>query len=273
LAFSLQGEGGRRPDEGTTVILWPDTFTNYFQPEIGRAAIEVLEHLGFQVLVPDTQLCCGRPLYDYGFLDQAKRQLQTILKLLKPQLEAGLPVIVLEPSCAAVFRDELLNLFPEDPLAQKLSQQTFLLSEFLMKASSPPVGEGTGGGTTFGLFPPIPAFPHKGGRSIMAILQTHCHQKSVLSASADRDVLEKLGFEILEPEAGCCGMAGAFGFEAGHHDLSMQIGEKALLPAIRQAPAATLIVAGGFSCREQISQVTGRKALHLAEVLKDALDL
>jgi FAD/FMN-containing dehydrogenase/Fe-S oxidoreductase len=252
------------------VMLWPDTFTNYVNPEVGQAAVEVLEHLGYQVALPPSGLCCGRPLYDYGFLDRAKIQLRQILTALQSPLEAGLPIIVLEPSCAAVFKDELVNLFPDDPLAQKMKAQTFLLSEFLLKASSPLVGEERGGGTASGPFPPIPTFPHQGGRAMKALLQTHCHQKSVLSASADRDLLERLGFEVQEPESGCCGMAGSFGFEKDHLGLSNQLAERTLFPAVRSAPPDTLIIADGFSCREQIAQSTDRKALHTAQIFQRA---
>lgn len=233
---------------GGSILLWPDTFTNHFNPEIGQASVAVLEHYGYRVIVPDTPICCGRPLYDFGFLKQAKCQLQAILNLLKPDLEAGLPLIVLEPSCASVFRDEAVNFFPKDALAQRLKNQTVLLSEFLLNEDV--------------------TFP---AASSSALLQTHCHQKSVLTASADREVLKRLGVTTSEPESGCCGMAGAFGFEPDHVALSKTLGERALLPAIRQADATMAIVADGFSCREQISQGAGRKAVHLAEVLKNAL--
>jgi Fe-S oxidoreductase len=242
---------GQAP-RSNVVMLWPDTYTNFFQPQIGQAAVEVLEHLGFKVIVPDSKICCGRPLYDFGFLDQAKCQLQNIMKLLEQPLGEGLPLIVLEPSCASVFRDELLNLFPEEPLAQKLSQQTFLFSEFLSKSSE--------------WIPKV-----NGGVLTKVILQTHCHQKSVLTTSADKNLLEKMGYVVEEPESGCCGMAGAFGFESDHCDISKQIGEQALLPAIRHAPSDTVLVADGFSCREQISQSAGRKAFHLAEILHRTL--
>jgi Fe-S oxidoreductase len=233
------------PGKGVSVLLWPDTFTNYFQPEIGRAAVEVLEHLGFRVVVPDTPLCCGRPLYDFGFLDQAKRQLQDILKLLEPSLEAGIPLIVLEPSCAAVFRDELVNLFPKNPLARKLRDQTLLLSEFLVQRQLP-----------------LPKLENQ------ALVQPHCHQQSVLGFDAEKAILAQLGLAVTYPEAGCCGMAGSFGFEKDHVGVSTLIAERALLPAVRRAAPDTLVIADGFSCREQIRQGTDRKALHLAEVLK-----
>ncbi len=231
-----------------SALLWPDTFTNYFHPEIGKAAVEVLEQLGYSVILPSHALCCGRPLYDYGFLDQAKRQLRQILETLRPQIEEGVPLIVLEPSCAAVFKDELVNLFPDDPLAQRLNRQTHLLSEFVADV-----------------------WPAEKTTGRAALVQAHCHHQAVFGFGAEKKLLEKLGLDVQIPEAGCCGMAGSFGFEKDHFDISMKAGESALFPAVRSTAEETLIVADGFSCREQIHQGTGRRPLHLAEVLRLAL--
>ena len=261
--------GLRRYNVGVTaaspkapVLLWPDTFTNYLHPEIGQAAVKVLEHFGYTVKLPPTGLCCGRPLYDYGFLPQAKRLLNDILSALRSDIEAGIPVIGLEPSCVAVFRDELMNLFPENPLAKKLQRQTFLLSEFLLQK------------TTLGSDPKVSKIASGPSNSDTLVsdpkdvlLHTHCHQKSVLTAGADRDLLGHLGFQVHEPEKGCCGMAGSFGFEAGHEKISDALGERALLPAIRQAHSQTLITANGFSCQEQIRQGTGVRPQHIAEII------
>jgi Fe-S oxidoreductase len=228
------------------VILWPDTFNNYFFPETAQAATEVLEHSGFDVQVPQKHLCCGRPLYDYGMLDQAKIYLRRVLNALRPQLEAGMPVVVLEPSCASVFRDELHNLFPDDPLAKKLKEQTMLLSEFLDKKVD--LGR-------------LPRIERK------ALVQGHCHHKSLLKFEAENTVMQKIGLDFEVLASGCCGMAGSFGFESDKYDVSIQIGERKLLPAVRKAPLSTMIMADGFSCREQISQQSNREALHLAEVI------
>jgi len=230
------------------VLLWPDTFNNFFSPGIARAAVEVLEGLGHSVTVPKASLCCGRPLYDHGMLSLAKKMLRRILSTLQKEIEAGIPIVVLEPSCATVFRDELVNLFPEDPLAQKLSKQTFLLSEFLARHPHQ-----------------IPKLHRK------ALAQAHCHHRSVLGFDTEKELLNKLGVDATYPETGCCGMAGSFGFEQNHRDISSQIAERALLPAIRQSPDDTLIIADGFSCREQILQGANRQAIHLAEVLQMAL--
>ncbi len=232
------------------VILWPDTFNNHFHPETAQAAVEVLEAAGYQVIVPQQSLCCGRPLYDYGFLDLAEKLLKDILDTLRPQIEAGIPVIGLEPSCAAVFRDELKNLFPHDADAKRLASQTFLLSEFLEKKATH--------------YQP-PKLKKK------AIVHGHCHHKAIMKMRDEQSVLEKMGLDFQMPDSGCCGMAGAFGFEKDHYDVSIKVGERVLLPAVREADKQTLIVADGFSCREQIAQTTDRRALHLAQVLQMAI--
>jgi FAD/FMN-containing dehydrogenase/Fe-S oxidoreductase len=231
------------------VVLWPDTFNNYFLPSTAKAAVNVLEAAGFSVLLPKTNLCCGRPLYDFGMLERAQRLLLQILDSLWPAIEAGTPVIGLEPSCVAVFRDELSNLFPHDHRAQALSRQTFLLSEFMETQAA-----------SF-------SFPRLERK---ALLHGHCHHKSIMKMTAEESLLRRIGVDFLSPAPGCCGMAGSFGFEQDKYDLSMAIGELELLPAVRRAPSDWLIIADGFSCREQIAQGSDRHALHLAEVLEMA---
>jgi FAD/FMN-containing dehydrogenase/Fe-S oxidoreductase len=235
--------------ERKRVVLWSDTFNNHFLPETALAAVEVLERAGYQVTIPRKRVCCGRPLYDWGFLDRAKKLLRETLDVLKPELDVGLPVIGLEPSCVSVFRDELPHLWPKDEAALRLSRSTFTLSEFLLN-------EGVA----------LPALSRK------AIVQAHCHHKAVMRFDAEEALLRKLGLDLTHPDSGCCGMAGAFGFEEKHYDLSMKIGERVLLPMVREADRDTLIIANGFSCREQIEQSTGRKTLHFAEVLKMAYE-
>jgi FAD/FMN-containing dehydrogenase/Fe-S oxidoreductase len=232
------------------VILWPDTFNNFFHPETAKAAVAVLEDAGFHVLVPNVDLCCGRPLYDYGMLDTAKRWLRQILRELKPEIEAGTPVVGLEPSCTAVFRDELINLFPQNQDARRLGKQTFTLAEFLHQHSEYE----------------LPKLQRR------AVLHGHCHDKAVLNFDCEKQLLQKMGLELECPDSGCCGMAGAFGFEKEHVDVSLACGERVLLPHVRRAAKDTLIVADGFSCREQIRQTTDREALHFAQVLKMAID-
>jgi FAD/FMN-containing dehydrogenase/Fe-S oxidoreductase len=233
-----------------TVLLWADTFNNHFLPATAKAAVEVLEAAGFEVAVPRAHLCCGRPLYDVGMLDRAKRLLLQIMDELLPEIEAQTPIVVLEPSCAAVFRDELTNLFPTDDRAAALSKQVFLLSEFLEQRAK-----------DF----PLPELPRR------ALIHGHCHHKAIMKMTAEESVLKRMGIDFTAPAPGCCGMAGAFGFEKDKYEVSKAIGELELLPAVRQAPTDWLIVADGFSCREQIAQETDRHAFHLSEVLQMAL--
>jgi Fe-S oxidoreductase len=232
------------------VMLWPDTFTNYFEPEIAKAAVEVLEDAGFHVVVPRQRLCCGRPLYDFGMLITAKRLLRNILDALREPIRDGVPLVGLEPSCVAVFRDEMLGLFPHDVDAQRLSRQTFTLGEFLTKHDYRP-----------------PSLYRR------ALVHGHCHHKSIMRMGGEEQMIQRMGLDygkILD--SGCCGMAGSFGFEAGHYDISMKIGAQRLFPAVNEAQRDTLIVADGFSCRHQISEAGNRQAMHLAQVLKMAID-
>ncbi|HJQ39491.1 MAG TPA: FAD-linked oxidase C-terminal domain-containing protein [Thermoanaerobaculia bacterium] len=237
--------GGLKPAAPRRVVLWPDTFNNHFRPETALAAVEVLERAGYTVTIPKKRVCCGRPLYDWGFLDRAKKLLRETLDVLKPQLDEGLPVIGLEPSCVSVFRDELTNLLPNDASAKQLAKSTLTLSEFLLRENVP-----------------LPTLKSK------AIVQSHCHHKSVMRFDAEETVLRATGLDLQHPDSGCCGMAGAFGFEGKHYDISMRIGERVILPLVRNASDDTIIIANGFSCREQIEQATGRETQHLAEVLR-----
>jgi len=235
--------------EKQEVLLWIDTFNNYFHPETSRATLEVLEHAGFTVKCPQNVLCCGRPLYDFGMLTEAKRYLQEIMDVLGAEIDAGLPIVVLEPSCASVFRDELRNLFPHDARANRLRQQVFLLSEFLVQHA------------------PEYAPPKLSAR---ILLHGHCHHKALMKMNDEESLLRRMGVELNCPDAGCCGMAGPFGFERDKFAIVQAIGERVLLPAVRRATPETIVVADGFSCREQIWQSTGRTALHLADVLHSA---
>ncbi len=246
---TLWSRGGAAPSRFKgRVLLWPDTFTNYLTPEPGMAAVEVLEAAGYQVEMPSRPLCCGRPLYAIGMVDRAKILWRQTLDTLRPYLRAGIPVVGTEPSCVAAFRDELINLFPQDQDARRLSKQTYLLSEFLVKEDYEP-----------------PRLARK------ALVHFHCNHHAVMGKEAENKLLSKLGVEFADLNAGCCGMAGPFGFEAQHYDISVKCGERVLLPAVREANNATLIVADGFSCREQIAQCTNRRAVHVAEVIRMAL--
>jgi len=240
-SVSLTAPAGARE-----VILWVDTFNNYFHPETVRAALDVLTHAGFAVTIPAQQPCCGRPLYDFGMLDEAKRYLERILEIFARPIDAGTPIVVLEPSCASVFRDELQNLFPDYPRASRLRSQMSLLSEFLERYAA-------------GYEPP--RLPRK------VLLHGHCHQKALMKMTHAESLIRKMGAELQSLDSGCCGMAGPFGFERDKYSIAQAAGERVLLPAVRQASPDTLIVSDGFSCREQILQSTGRRALHLAEAI------
>jgi Fe-S oxidoreductase len=236
--------------QSSRVLLWPDTFNDHLHPETLVCAVEVLEAAGFRVVIPRRPLCCGRPLYDYGFLDRAKIELRRVLDTLRAEIDGGMPVVGLEPSCVSVFRDELTNLFTDDNAGRRLAAQTHTFSEFLERHAS-------------GY-----RYPRLNRR---ALLHGHCHHKAVMGLAAELRLLERLGVETEAPDFGCCGMAGSFGFERDKYDVSMAIGELGLLPAVRRASDETLIVADGFSCREQIGQSTNRRALHIAEVARLAI--
>lgn len=236
---------------GPPVVLFPDTFNNFLHPEAMKATTEVLEAVGYRVVVPEVPLCCGRPLYDYGMLDTAKVFLNRLIETLRPYYREGVYIVGVEPSCVATFRDELPNMLPHDEDARRLSSHTLTLNEFLTQKVED--------------YEP-PKLDRK------AIVHGHCHHEAIMGLTAEQQLLSQLGldFEILD--SGCCGVAGSFGFEHGHYDISMQIGERRLLPAARDAEKDTLIITDGFSCKTQIEHATDRRALHTGQVIKMAMD-
>jgi Fe-S oxidoreductase len=209
--------------------------------------VSVLEAAGFEVVLPQKDVCCGRPLYDYGMLDLARRQLSRMVSVLDPLAEAGCPIVVLEPSCLATFRDELLGMLPDDPRARRLAERAVTLSGLLAERAPD-------------WAPPPPTAP--------VLVAAHCHQRAVVGIDAEQGLLARLGAPFEVPDSGCCGLAGSFGYEADKYDLSMACGERALFPAIRAADATALVVADGFSCRSQIAHGTGRRAIHTAQLLE-----
>jgi Fe-S oxidoreductase len=233
------------------VVLFPDTFNNYLHPEAAKAATEVLEHAGYRVIVPQQPLCCGRPLFDYGMLDTAKTFFERLVAALRPYVREGIPVIGLEPSCVAAFRDELPNILPHDEDARRLSRDTLTLGEFLIQE------------------PQHYAPPRL---NLKALVHGHCHQKAIMGMNAERELYSRLGLDFEVLDSGCCGLAGSWGFEHDKYDLSMKIGERRLLPAVRDARKDTLLIADGFSCKTQIEHATDRRALHTAQVIKMAID-
>ncbi len=236
-------------DEAPTVVLWPDTFTNFYTPQVGRAAVEVLERLGFRVVLPPRQVCCGLTWHSTGQLTTARRKLRRTLATLRAHLRSGHTVVGLEPSCTVMLRDEAARLLPDDPDAALLRSATTTLAEFVLAQD---------GRWPFGRL------------DTTAVFQPHCHQQSTSGTAADRALLTRLGVEQDVVSSGCCGLAGNFGFEKGHWEVSQSSAERELYPKVRTASEG-LILADGFSCRTQIAQGTGREGHHLAEVLRRAM--
>jgi FAD/FMN-containing dehydrogenase/Fe-S oxidoreductase len=247
--YARRGPGAEGPRG--EVVLWPDTFTNHLTPAVGMAAVEVLEAAGWRVIVPSQPLCCGLTWISTGQLATARRVLRRTVDALAPHLRQGTKIVGLEPSCTAVFRSDARELMPGNRDVQRLQNQTVTLAELLRHH-------------TDGWLPPQ--------ISGQAIAQTHCHQHAIMGYDEDKALLDAAGIDVDVLDAGCCGLAGNFGFEAGHYDVSMACGERALLPAVRDAPPDCLVLADGFSCRTQIEQGgTGRTPVHLAEVLAAGL--
>jgi FAD/FMN-containing dehydrogenase/Fe-S oxidoreductase len=233
---------------GEQVVLWADTWNNYYHPQTLAAAEAVLTQAGFRVQVPKGHICCGRALYDFGLLGTARAYLAKVLDRMAPEIEAGLPFIFLEPSCASVFKDEALEFFPDDLRAQRMSKQVWLLADWLA-ARAPEWVTGRLEGA-------------------QVILHGHCHHKAVFGGPVNEiALLKKAGAAVKLINSSCCGMAGPFGFEADKFEVSKAIANLGLLPAVNSAAPATIIVADGFSCREQINQLSDREGMHFAEVL------
>ncbi len=236
------------------VVLFVDTFTNYFEPEVGQAAVTVLERAGFRVKVPAIDLCCGRPLYDVGMLERVRDRLARILAVLSPYVEQGFYVVGLEPSCLLTFRDEMLRFFPDDPRAQSLSKRALLLEEFLLREATDVLANSS--------------------LQAKVLLHRHCHQVALSPSAPEVALLNKIkGLEVTPLDSGCCGMAGAFGYDQSRYDLSVKIGESRLGRAIKDAAPDTIVVTNGFSCRRQIEALcNGRRSLHVAQLLERITD-
>jgi FAD/FMN-containing dehydrogenase/Fe-S oxidoreductase len=249
----FKNRGGTRERTGKKVILWPDTFNNYFHAQVGVACVESLEAAGFEVLMPLEHVCCGRPLYDYGFLDVAERYLRRTVDQLRDEIRQGTPVVGMEPSCMAVFKDELPKILPHDDDGKRLVKNAYHWPEFFQKQGI--------------------ELPRLEGRE--ALLWGHCHHKATGGIGPEKALLQdSMGMKVEQASGGCCGLAGSWGFEAGKYDLSMKAGEVGWLPAVRRAASDTIVVADGFSCKTQLEQSrVGRLALHTAEVMKMAREL
>ena len=239
--------GGTTNPEGRPVVLFPDTFNNHLHTDVGVACVEALEAAGWRVIMPERHICCGRPLYDYGFLDQAQHYLHGVLDQLREHIRAGTPIVGIEPSCLAVFKDELGKMLPHDDDAQRMERNVYHFGEFFR---------------TFDIEPPKLAG--------QAILWGHCHHRATGGVETEKEVLEQMGLDTESVEGGCCGLAGSWGFEKGKWQISLDCGEQAYLPAVRDADEGTLIVANGFSCQTQLKDApdVDKSALHLGQVLK-----
>ncbi|CAM5244580.1 FAD-binding and (Fe-S)-binding domain-containing protein [Streptomyces griseomycini] len=275
--FTRWWRGRRAPSgEGAPVVLWPDTFTEHLSPSVGRAAVRVLESAGLRVVLPPTlrlrgrppvgdarsrsaarllaartgRVCCGLTYVSTGQLDRARTVLRRTLDLLEPVLATDAPLVVLEPSCAAALRTDAPELLHDDPRAAHLAERVLTFAETLERYAPD-------------WTPPRLDRPVTG--------QTHCHQHAVLGDTADRALRAAAGLTG-ELSGGCCGLAGDFGFEKGHYDVSVACAEDRLLPSVREAPEDAVVLADGFSCRTQLEQLTGVRGRHLAEVLAAALD-
>ncbi|MGW1073032.1 FAD-linked oxidase C-terminal domain-containing protein [Streptomyces sp. NPDC002537] len=249
---AAEGPTSARPAQGPRrreTTLWPDTFTNHLAPHIAHAAVSVLDAAGIHITLPPKAPCCALTWITTGQLPTARRVLRRTLDLMTPALAQGHPVTVLEPSCAAALRTDLPELLPDDPRARRLADSVRTFAQTLEELAP-------------GWRPPRVDRPVVG--------QTHCHQHAVLGDAAERHLREKAGLDG-ELSGGCCGLAGNFGFERGHYDVSVTCAEEQLLPAVRKAPPEARLLADGFSCRTQLEQLTGRRARHLAELLAEAL--
>jgi Fe-S oxidoreductase len=235
------------------VILWVDTFNNHFHPQVLDAAVQTLEHLGCEVVVPQQPLCCGRPLLEFGWVDEARSRLQQVMQTLEADIRSGTPVVGLEPACVSMFKEDMHGLLPFGEQARRLRGQTVMLGDFVEQRLN---RKGAA------------AWPRLHRR---ALVHAHCHHSAVLGLSDEMALLERLGLDHEWLDAGCCGMAGSFGFEREKFDVSMRCAERKLMPAMRSASQDTLLIANGYSCREQVAQCGVRRPLHLAEVLALAL--
>ncbi len=249
--LAQQARAHRAGSGRSRVILWPDTFTNHLDPGVGMAALRVLEAAGIDAVLPDGDVCCGLTWFTTGQLAGAREVLRNTLAT--DGLDGDEPVLVLEPSCAAMLRRDLPELLPDDPRAASVARRVVTLAELLERAGWTP-----------------PETPDE--QRVRAVVQPHCHQQSVLGFDPDRRLLRAAGIEASPEVAGCCGLAGNFGAEAGHEAVSRAVAELALLPALRAAGPAAKVVADGFSCRTQVRHVDGRRPSHLAEVLADRLN-
>jgi len=238
------------PADGDPIVLFVDTFTNHFSPQVGRAAVRLLEHAGYSVRTPSASVCCGLTWISTGQLDGARKQLRRSATALAELLTDGAVIVGLEPSCTAVWRSDAADLLPDDRGVRKVAANIRTLAEVLTAA---------------------PGWRSPDLTGVRGLAQPHCHQRAVLGWDADRKLLTDAGAEVTAV-GGCCGLAGNFGVERGHYDVSVAVAETALLPAVRGAPHDVALLADGFSCRTQLEHLAAAHSRHLAELLADHLD-
>jgi len=248
---------GAGPFSRGKVVLWVDSFTRTFSPEVVAAASKVMTRAGYEILIPDQAVCCGLTWISTGQLDQARRKLEETVKVLASFAHQGIPIVGLEPSCIATLRSDLVELLGESDDAVAVARATKTLAELLIGPINSP-NDLSWMGT------------HLSDVSIVA--QPHCHHYAVMGWEPDRLLLELLDVSVIST-TGCCGLAGNFGMEKGHYDLSFQVAERSLLPSLREAPKDSVFIADGFSCRTQAQQLAGVRGLHLAQFLASSLSM
>lgn len=232
------------------VVYFHDTFTEYNYPRIGIAAVQLLEAAGYEVIIEHRRTCCGRPMLSKGLLTDARRAAARNVDVLAPYAKAGIPIVGTEPSCILTLRDEYVDLLPGDENVETVASHSYMIDEFLAKLAK------TG---RLGVGWKTDAQP--------VMFHGHCHQKALIGMGPSMAILKAAGCAATESGAGCCGMAGSFGYEAEHYDVSRKIGEERLFPAVAEQGAETLIAVSGVSCRQQIEHFTERKTVHIVEVL------
>ncbi len=252
-------------ESSPAVILFHDTWAQYNHPEVGQAAVEVLEAAGYRVSLAEGRACCGRPLITGGQADKVRGWVDQNVALLAPYARQGLPIVGIEPSCILTLRDEYPDLASDRDEALLLAENAFTLDEFIVRAIAAEDGPVDPSRPS-----PLPAWRSNPGT---AYLHGHCHQKALIGNDASIDALSAAGYTVQLIDSGCCGMAGDFGYGLGHYDVSRAIGEDRLFPAVRDLPADAMLVASGTSCRDQISHFTGKMPLHIAEALAAALEV
>lgn len=252
--FKHRKSANHKTTPNTKAVYFHDTWVSFYYPEVGKAAVDLLESAGFDVILVPGRVCCGRPMLSRGMVEEARSRARRNVALLAPYAREGIPIVGTEPSCILTFRDEYPDLLPGNTDVKTLARNTFLLEEFLFdlyKKGELNIQWKSGGPTVF--------------------FHGHCHQRAIVGSEPSLEILRLSGCSVKDSNAGCCGMAGGFGYESEHYEISKAIGEDRLFPAVREASQGTVIAVSGVSCRQQIEHFTGRRARQIAEVLADQI--